>query len=120
MLNNKIYSKYFPVKSHVTQFDEEEKKTLCTWASTFKTEVRVREIEKSKSGRVYIYSYDMSKYDEKTMRDMIRQNCFDDENLAMLNIILYRHKYNAFLSLWFFPMLTKSKIVEFFGDMTNE
>jgi len=119
MLKSKIYSNHFPVKSYVTSFNEDEKRTLCKWATVFKTEVLAREIEKSNQGYRYYPSYNLDKYDEKIMVDMINQNCFDDRYLLILNIIIYRHKYNAFLSIWLFPILSKTQVDKYFGDMIS-
>ena len=123
MLKSKLYSKYFPIREQHTQFDEEEKKTLSKWVCRFKREVQVRELQKTKeyssmgiSHLVRFPSYDIDKYDEKIMVDMIQQNRFDDEYLAMLNLIIYRHKYNAFLSIFFFPMVTKENALSIFGE----
>jgi len=116
MLNSKIYSKYFPVKDTNTQFTEQEKRVLCRWVYIFDTEVRLREQEKGIKGYTHFTSYDMDKFDANVMKDMIIQNSFDEKYLAWLNIIIYRHKYNTFLSYWIFPVFTKEKARELFGE----
>lgn len=116
MLHSKLYSKYFPVMEKETCFKEEEKKVLQKWASSFKSEVIAREIAWYRRGPCYLSTYDVSKYDKKVMVEMINQNCFDDYYLAVLNAIIYRHKYNAVLSIWIFPVLTKERMLEVFGD----
>lgn len=59
MFKSKIYSNYFPIMRKYTQFDENEKKKLCKWASVFRDEVLTREIEKSRKGYGYYSTYDI-------------------------------------------------------------
>ena len=118
MLKSKIYSEYFPVKNNHTQFTEEDKQTLSKWVREFRTEVLARELEKWKQ-YMNCYTYRLDDFDENTMINMIAQNQFDDYGLAMLNFIIYRHKYNTFLSLFVFPVLTKSKAMSIFGEINN-
>ena len=120
MLKSKIYSNYFPVKSNVTKFNEEEKQTLCKWVSAFRTEVLERETNKSRRGYCRFLTYDMDRFDEDSLKSMINDNCFTEKGLAMLNSVIYRHKYNSVLSLFCFPMLTRSKIEKLFGNTASK
>lgn len=113
MLNSRIYTRYFPVLNGVTQFNEEEKRILCRWAKVFPIDVFELECRNYHKGITHFQSFDMSRYDEKLMVDMINQNRFDDKYLAMLNIIIYRHKYNELLSRILWPVLTKEKAINF-------
>lgn len=119
MIKSKLYSKYFPIQDNHTQFNEEDKKILGKWASVFKTEVLARECQINKHGFIYFSSYNLDKYDERKMQGMIQQNCFDDYYLCVLNAIIYRHKYNAFLSIFFFPIITKENALSIFEKTTN-
>ena len=65
------------------------------------------------------FTAEFGKFDMGIMLDMISHNRFDDKYLSLLNIILYRHKYNAFLSIWIFPVLTKEKALKIFDEITS-
>lgn len=110
MLKSKMYTKYFPVKNHNTKFNDEEKKLLCRWARIIQIEANSRLQEGKKA-------YNLGRYNRQIMVQMIENNIFDDYYLACLNMLLYRHKYNAFLSIWTYPVLVDNKIEEYFGDV---
>ncbi len=108
MLNSKLYKKYFPLKVGNTNFSNDEKKILSRWISSFREEVRIRELSKIERGLKYI-TYNLEGFEEKVMIDMLNKNKFNDMYLAILNIIIYRHKYNAILSCYVFPILKCKK-----------
>lgn len=109
VIYSEIYKKYFPLKGMFTEFTEQDKKRLCRWANNFRTEVNVRESEMFYKGRRLFPTYNLNRYNEKIMIDMIMRNCFNEEYLGILNAIIYRHKYNAALSIWLFPMIPYDK-----------
>lgn len=120
MLKSKLYKEYFPITEKYTQFSEKEKKILCEWARSFKTDVIHREISKAKQGFVYFPTYDMRQYDWRIMVDMIQDNYIkDDIYLVYLNFILYGHKYNALLSFYIFPVIKQENIKSLIGSMQN-
>ena len=118
IIYSEIYKNHFPLKERFTEFTEQEKKSLCHWANIFRTEVYAREIEMGYRGCRLFPTYNLNEYDEKIMVDMINQNCFDDRYLAILNAIIYRHKYNAVLSICFFPML-KPNLIRYCMERTR-
>lgn len=124
MLKSKMYQKYFPIKDTLTRFTKEEKEILCKWVNSFdlelQTENAVRRRRAVKSGMGYCVFLTMEEYDKEVLLDMINQNCFDKKHLGILNIILYRHKYNAFLSLWLYPVLYKDELQNLLKDVAEE
>jgi len=116
MLYSKIYKRHFPVLSKYTEFTEEEKKTLRKWVNTFEIDCEARRESYRHSGILYYQDFNLDLFEPKKINEMIDKNQFDDLNLAILNIIIYRHKYNAFLSIWCFPLLTNDVARRYIKD----
>lgn len=111
MFKSEMYKKFFPITETNTQFTEKEKRTLCSWA---------RDISKEDMLKIDSSLYEMELYDWETMVDMINQNRFDERYLFYMNAIIYRHKYNAFLSLFIRPVLTEQNITSLVKQTTKE
>lgn len=116
MLYSKMYSKYFPVTECHTRFSAEDIKTLCRWVSIFKTEVEAYEWKQREKGYRRIQSYELSNFNEDEMKQMLKKNRFNDLYLKMLNIILYRHKYNVAISFFIFPVLSEKEYTRILSD----
>lgn len=104
-LYGKLYKKYFPIKSTSIFYEMEKKEfdILTKWIKNIESRSRA-----VKAGADF---YRQIKLDyPKSINDLhlLLQNKqfskLDKEDLEFVNDVLYRHKYNTFISYFIFPI----------------
>ena len=113
-LYGKLYKKYFPIKSTSIFYEMEKKEfgILTKWIKNIENDILYRNIEsqsRAKKARADFCRQIKSDY-PKSINDLhlLLQNKqfskLDKEDLEFVNDVLYRHKYNTFISYFIFPI----------------
>ena len=113
-LYGKLYKKYFPIKSTSIFYEMEKKEfdILTKWIKNIENDILYRNIEsqsRAKKVRADFCRQIKSDY-PKSINDLhlLLQNKqfskLDKEDLEFVNDVLYRHKYNTFISYFIFPI----------------
>lgn len=113
-LYGKLYKKYFPIKSTSIFYEMEKKEfdILTKWIKNIENDILYRNIEsqsRAKKVGADFYRQIKSEY-PKSINDLhlLLQNKqfskLDKEDLEFVNDVLYRHKYNTFISYFIFPI----------------
>lgn len=113
-LYGKLYKKYFPIKSTSIFYEMEKKEfdILTKWIKNIENDILYRNIEsRSRAVKAGADFYRQIKLDyPKSINDLhlLLQNKqfskLDKKDLEFVNDVLYRHKYNAFISYFIFPI----------------
>ena len=104
-LYGKLYKKYFPIKSTSIFYEMEKKEfgILTKWIKNIESQSRAKKVGAD------FYRQIKSEY-PKSINDLhlLLQNKqfskLDKEDLEFVNDVLYRHKYNTFISNFIFPI----------------
>ena len=117
MLHSKMYKQYYPIKNKwdLKNMNCDEIKTLCRWTEKIEIELKVKNMEAKRrsvnSGLRFHnclflhYSKPLLYLTDKILNHSIA--LLDEEDIALINVVLYRHKYNAFISQFIFPIPPK-------------
>ena len=120
-LYGKLYKKYFPIKSTSIFYEMEKNEfdILTKWIKNIDNDILCWNIEsQNRAKRTGVDLCRQIKLDyPKSINDLhlLLQNKqfsrLDKEDLKFINDVLYRHKYNAFISNFIFPV-TKSVYIK--------
>lgn len=127
MIYSKIYKSYYPIKTglDIQLINEKERRIISKWLSGIKMDIECynyNEIKKSiKCGADYAKQIKITyKGNIKDVANRIKEKrfCgeFDKYDIDFINQVIYRHKYNWFLSSFFFPIQNTKKEYE---DLTG-
>lgn len=113
-LYGKLYKKYFPIKSTLIFYEMEKREfdILTKWIKNIENDILYRNIEsRSRAIKAGADFYRRIKIDyPKSINNLhlLLQNKqfskLDKEDLEFVNDVLYRHKYNTFISYFIFPI----------------
>ena len=113
-LYEKLYKKYFPIKSTSIFYEMEKKEfdILTKWIKNIEDDILYMNINsRSRAVKAGADFYRQIKLDySKSINDLhlLLQNKqfskLDKEDLEFVNDVLYRHKYNTFISYFIFPI----------------
>ena len=129
MIYSKLYKKYFPFHScaEIQMLDEKEKELLISYVKRFACDVDVRNKiafeNAAKNGIKKVEIYELIKPESfyTELADKISESkVITDEELKSVNNILYRNKYNWFLSAYFFPVRDEEKNNDFIRTIYEE
>lgn len=121
MIKSRIYQHYFPIKDKYFFYSipEKNKLIIMRWIRVFLIEAKYREKNLARKGYRNIRSFDLDKLKHETeplcnkIKDL---KALSESELALLNIILYRHKYNVIISCFAFPMMSEEYVKINFTD----
>lgn len=113
-LYGKLYKKYFPIKSTSIFYEMENKEcdTLTRWIKNIKKDILRWNIESvsraTRTGTVFCrqikLDYPKSINDLWLLLKTRQFSRLDEEDLKFVNDVLYKHKYNAVISYFVFPI----------------
>lgn len=115
MLYSKIYKSHYPLKTglDIQLMNEKERLTISKWVNGIEIDIKCHnynEIKRAiKCGADYakqiniIYSGDIKDV-AKRIREKRYCGEFDENDIDFINQVIYGHKYNWFLSSFFFPI----------------
>ncbi len=115
MFNSKIYKKYYPVKSSadIINMDIADKRKLIKWIKSIIADVNVYNAQSRKragtAGRKECWRINF--YPDKEYIDSVCQKITTEpfsltaEDIQLVNIVLYRHKYAGIISAYHFPVM---------------
>lgn len=119
MFNSNLYKKYFPIKSidDLFKIDLKDLKTLGRWVSNIQLEMDSINFQAWHNSRkidsFYICLLKTNyKKNPKDLEYKIYNKDFyglDIDDLIFINNVLYRHKYNWFISSYQFPIIRDHK-----------
>ena len=122
MFYSNIYKKYFPILKNedLNNLTEKELDSLYKWICTIDNEIynlnhsNLLEAVKKGTYRMYVVEYDYERDKDFLLKNLMKKNfkAINDEDLSFINNVIYRHKYNFFLSMYQFPILDGRKYVE--------
>lgn len=106
---------YFPLQSwhDLVHMDKKDRNTLASWINAFYDEMIFTPYTRRKQGRLdwsFTLLEQLSQEEFDTLKEKLSSNRSLNELesetvMQMLNIVLYRHKYNALISLFICPAL---------------
>lgn len=113
MFNSKLYKKYYPVKSSTDIFnmDINNKKKLIKWIKSIIADVDVYNVQSRKHAETAGCKecWRINFYPDKEYIDSVCQKITSQpflltaEDIQLVNIVLYRHKYKGIISAYCFP-----------------
>ena len=111
-LYEKLYKKYFPIKSTSIFYEMEKKEfdILTKWIKNIENDILYMNINSRsravKAGADFYRQIilDYPKYDLYFLLQNKQFSKLDKEDLEFVNDVLYRHKYNTFISYFIFPI----------------
>lgn len=113
MFNSKIYKKYYPVKSSadIVSMNTADKKKLIKWIKSIIADVNVYNAQSLKrAGTAGCKEcWRINFYPDKEYIDSVCQKITTEpfsltaEDIQLVNIVLYRHKYVGIISAYCFP-----------------
>ena len=111
-LYEKLYKKYFPIKSTSIFYEMEKKEfdILTKWIKNIEDDILYMNINSRsravKAGADFYRQIilDYPKYDLYFLLQNKQFSKLDKEDLEFVNDVLYRHKYNTFISYFIFPI----------------
>lgn len=118
MFNSKMYKKYYPIKSSfdIANMNEADKKKLIYWIKSLSEDIRLHNMNSLKKAM---------QYRENKCR-VVKVNCTDDNiaslcnkiscnsdsitdnEISLINAVLYRHKYVKIIGMYCFPVMHSS------------
>lgn len=116
MFNSKIYKKYYPVKSSadIVSMNIADKKKLIKWIKSIIADVNVYNVqsrEHAKTAGCKEY-WQINFQPDKEYIDNVCQKITTEpfsltaDDIQLVNIVLYRHKYVGIISAYCFPVIT--------------
>lgn len=116
MLNSKMYTKYYPVKSSadIVNMDISDKKKFVKWIKSIIADVNAYNAQNRKRAetagckecwRINFYP-DKEYIDSVCQKITIESFSLTAEDIQLVNLVLYRHKYTGIISAYYFPVLT--------------
>lgn len=115
MFNSKMYKKYYPVKSSadIVNMDINNKRKLIKWLKSIIADVDVYNAQSRKrAGAAGCKEYwRINFYPDKEYIDSVCQKIATEpfsltaEDIQLVNIVLYRHKYIGIISAYYFPIV---------------
>lgn len=116
MLNSKMYTKYYPVKSSadIVNMDIADKKKLVKWIKSIIADVNAYNAQSRKRAETagckeyWLINFhpDKEYVDEVCYKITTEPFSMTDEDIQLVNFVLYRHKYAGIISAYYFPVLT--------------
>lgn len=119
MFNSKMYKKYYPVKSSadIVNMDITDKKKLIKWIKSIIADVNAYNVQSRKRAETAGYKeyWRINFYPDKEYIDRV---CYKittepfsmtDEDIQLVNFVLYRHKYAGIISAYYFPVLSTTE-----------
>lgn len=108
MFHSPIYKKYFPIRQNCIEFSEKEKSKLYLWIQNYHKDLRLMLMALSqKCERMgFPPEYKIESFWEKLALEkdplelmrMISNNYIEDEYIELLNMVLYKNRYKAFMN----------------------
>ena len=115
MLNSKMYTKYYPVKSSadIVNMDIADKKKIVKWIKSIIADVNAYNAQNRKHAETAgckecwrINFYPDKEYIDRVCQKITTEPCsLTDEDIRLVNFVLYRHKYAGIISAYYFPVL---------------
>lgn len=115
MFNSKMYKKYYPVKSSadIVNMNTADKKKLIKWIKSIIADVDVYNAQSRKrAGTAGCKEcWQINFQPDKEYIDSVCQKITTEpfsltaEDIQLVNIVLYRHKYIGIISAYYFPVL---------------
>ena len=115
MLNSKMYKKYYPVKSSadIVNMDIADKKKLVKWIKSIIADVNAynaQSCKRSETARCkecwWINFYPDKEYIDSVCQKITTESfSLTAEDIQLVNLVLYRHKYTGIISAYYFPVL---------------
>lgn len=115
MFNSKMYKKYYPVKSSadIINMNIADKKKLVKWIKTIIADVNAYNVQSYKyaetSGckecRIINLHSDKEYVNNVCCKIITEPFSMTDEDIQLVNFVLYRHKYIGIISAYYFPVL---------------
>ena len=115
MFNSKMYKKYYPVKSSadIVNMNTADKKKLIKWIKSIIADVDVYNAQSRKRAATAGCKecWRINFYPDKEYIDSVCQKITSQpfsltaEDIQLVNIVLYRHKYKGIISAYCFPVL---------------
>ena len=104
-LYGKLYKKYFPIKSTSIFYEMEKKEfdILTKWIKNIESQSRAKKV-RADFCRQIKSDYPKSINDLHLLLQNKQFSKLDKEDLEFVNDVLYRHKYNTFISYFIFPI----------------
>lgn len=115
MFNSKMYKKYYPVKSSadIVNMDIADKKKLVKWIKSIIADVNAYNAQSRKRAETAGCKecWRINFYPDKEYIDSVCQKITTEsfsltaEDIQLVNLVLYRHKYTGIISAYCFPVL---------------
>lgn len=116
MFNSKMYKKYYPVKSSadIVNMDITDKKKLIKWIKSIIADVNAYNMQSYKYAEIsgckeyWLINFhpDKEYVDEVCYKITVEPSSMTNEDIQLVNFVLYRHKYIGIISAYYFPVLT--------------
>ena len=115
MLNSKIYKKYYPIKSSadIVNMNTADKRKLIKWIKSIIADVNVYNAQSRKRAGTagckecwrINFQPDKEYVDSVCQKITTEPFSLTAEDIQLVNIVLYRHKYIGIISAYYFPVL---------------
>lgn len=115
MFNSKMYKKYHPVKSSadIINLNIVDKQKLIKWIKSIIADVNVYNAQSRKRAEAVGCKecWQINFYPDKEYIDSVCQKITTEpfsltaEDIQLVNLVLYRHKYIGIISAYYFPVL---------------
>lgn len=114
MFNSRMYKMYYPVKSSadIVNMDIADKQKLIKWIKSIITDVNAYNAQSRKRAetagckecwRINFYPY--KEYIDRVCQKITTEPLsLTAEDIQLVNIVLYRHKYIGIISAYYFPV----------------
>lgn len=116
MLNSKMYKKYYPIKSSadIVNMDIADKKKFVKWIKSIIADVNAYNAQSRKRAatagckeyRRIIFYPDKEYIDSVCQKITTESFSLTAEDIQLVNLVLYRHRYIGIISAYYFPVLT--------------
>lgn len=115
MFNSKMYKKHYPIKSSadIVNMNTADKKKLIKWIKSIIADVDVYNVHSRKHAETagckecwrINFQPDKEYIDSVCQKITTKPFLLTAEDIQLVNIVLYRHKYIGIISAYYFPVL---------------
>lgn len=122
MFNSKMYKKYYPIKSSfdIANMNVAEQKKLIYWIKSLPEDIRFHNMNSLKKAMQYrenkcrVVEVNCTDDDIASLCNKISCNSdsitdsITDNEISLINAVLYRHKYVKIIGMYCFPVMRSS------------
>ena len=118
MFNSKMYKKYYPIKSSfdIANMNVAEQKKLIYWIKSLSEDIRLHNMNSLKKAMQYreneyrVVEVNFTDDNIASLCNKISCNSdsITDNEISLINAVLYRHKYVKIIGMYCFPVMRSS------------